>query len=357
MVGKLKTIVWDAPDIQALADFYVGAVGLTQHYADDEWVTLYSPDGWRFGVQRAPDHVPPQWPDPAHPQQMHVDFQVADIEAAAAHAESLGARRLSGNDHWITLADPAGHPFDLCQADVEGTKVFAVTIDTDDAPALGRFYSGLLGLDVTYEGPEGVLIGQEGEQVMFQQVAEHPPAAVARPGVPAAAAPRRHRRHRRRRGRAGRARPRRDPAAGRRGELAGVRRPARPPVLPAHRRVLSLSLDRVGDAFDGADCSGHRRGAGDGRAAPCGSPPKVPVWSSDLDPDLAQSVADDCRVDWAVALGDGRDDRVSVDDALTRVAESTGGLDIVVNVAGGDLPHGVFEETGDEVWSAVLDST
>ena len=173
MVGKLKTIVWDAPDIQALADFYVGAAGLTQHYGDDDWVTLYSPDGWRLGVQRAPDHLPPRWPDPAHPQQMHVDFQVADIEAAAQHAESLGARRLSGNDHWITLADPAGHTFDFCKADVQGTKVFAVTIDTDDAPALGRFYSGLLGLDMTYEGPEGVLIGTEGQQVMFQQVAEH----------------------------------------------------------------------------------------------------------------------------------------------------------------------------------------
>ena len=56
--------------------------------------------------------------------------------------------------------------------EVEGTKVFAVTVDTADAPALGRFYSGLLGLDMTYEGPEGVLIGTEGQQVMFQQVAE-----------------------------------------------------------------------------------------------------------------------------------------------------------------------------------------
>ena len=172
MVGQLKTVVWDAADIRGLADFYVGAVGLTQHYADDDWVTLHSPDGWRFGVQLAPDHVPPQWPDPAHPQQMHVDFQVADIEAAAARAEELGARRLAGNDRWIVLADPAGHPFDLCQADVEGTRVFAVTIDTDDAASLGRFYAGLLGLDVAYAGPEGVLVGREGEQVMFQQVAD-----------------------------------------------------------------------------------------------------------------------------------------------------------------------------------------
>jgi catechol-2,3-dioxygenase len=183
-VGKLKTIVWDAPDIRALADFYVGAVGLRQHYADDEWVTLFSRDGWRFGVQLAPDHVPPQWPDPEHPQQMHVDFQVPDIEAAAARAEELGARRLGGNEHWVTLADPAGHPFDLCHADVPDTTVFAVTIDTTDAPALGRFYSGLLGLDVAYEGPEGVLIGQEGEQVMFQSV-----AALAAPRWPDPAYP------------------------------------------------------------------------------------------------------------------------------------------------------------------------
>jgi catechol-2,3-dioxygenase len=187
MVGQLKTVVWDAADIQGLADFYVAAAGLTQTYADDEWVTLTSADGWRFGVQHAPDHVPPRWPDPAHPQQMHVDFRVPDIEAAAARAEGLGARRLAGNDHWIVLADPAGHPFDLCRAPdatAEGTTVFAVTVDTADASALGRFYSGLLGLDVTYEGPEGVLIGQEGQQVMFQQVADHLPPAWPDPTRP-----------------------------------------------------------------------------------------------------------------------------------------------------------------------------
>jgi predicted enzyme related to lactoylglutathione lyase len=172
VIGQLKTVVWDAPDIAALADFYVGMAGMTQRYADDEWVTLTSADGWRFGIQYAPDHVPPQWPDSAHPQQMHVDFQVADIDAAAERAEGLGARRLGGGETWHTLADPAGHPFDLCQADVEGTQVFAVTIDTADARELARFYSGLLGLDIAYEGDEGVLIGEEGRRVMFQQVAE-----------------------------------------------------------------------------------------------------------------------------------------------------------------------------------------
>lgn len=174
MVGQLKTVVLDAPDIKGLADFYVGMAGLSQRYADDEWVTLTSADGWRFGVQYAPDHVPPRWPDPAHPQQMHVDFRVADIDAAAERAEGLGAQRLGGGQSWHVLADPAGHPFCLCQADVEGTKIFAVTIDTAEAPTLGRFYSRLLGLEVAYEGPEGVLLGGEGQQrVMFQQIAEH----------------------------------------------------------------------------------------------------------------------------------------------------------------------------------------
>ena len=173
MVGKLKTIVWDAPDIQALADFYVGVVGLTQHYADDEWVTLFSPDGWRFGVQRAPDLVPPRWPDPTHPQQMHVDFQVADIEASAQHAESLGARRLSGNDHWITLADPAGHPFDLCRGDEPTMSIYAVTIDCPDAKVLSHFYADALGMEIRYEGDVGSLIGTGSKQVMFQNVAPY----------------------------------------------------------------------------------------------------------------------------------------------------------------------------------------
>src|SRR3954447_6289637 len=174
MVGRLKTVVWDAPDIQRLADFYVGVAGMTQHYADEEWVTLTTADGWRFGVQLAPDHVPPQWPEPARPQQMHVDFRVADIDAATAGAERLGARRLGGGETWHVLADPAGHPFCLCRAEVEETEVYAVTIDTDDAPTLGRFYSGLLGLEVAYDGPEGVLLGSEGPgRVMVQQVAEH----------------------------------------------------------------------------------------------------------------------------------------------------------------------------------------
>ena len=77
---------------------------------------------------------------------------------------------------------------------------------------------------------------------------------------------------------------------------------------------------------------------------------------SDLDLDLARSVADDLpESTGCVALHMDVTDRPSVDGAVATAAAELGGLDVVVNVAGGDLPHGVFEEIGDEIWSAVLE--
>src|SRR5437867_12577101 len=111
MIGRLKTVVLDAPDIAGLSAFYTALAGWRQEYADDEWVTLSTDDGWRIGVQYAPDHVPPRWPDAAHPQQAHLDLPVPDLDAAAASAAELGATLLRKNETWHTLADPAGHPF------------------------------------------------------------------------------------------------------------------------------------------------------------------------------------------------------------------------------------------------------
>ncbi len=174
MIGKLKTVVLDAPDIAALSSFYSTLAGWTQSYADDEWITMQTPDGWAVGLQAAPDHVPPQWPDPAHPQQFHLDLRVSDIDTAAQDAVELGASRLGGGETWHTLADPAGHPFDLCRSEEnDATTIFAVTIDTDDPERLSHFYADLLGLKLLYEGDEGALIGEDRTQVMFQRVAEY----------------------------------------------------------------------------------------------------------------------------------------------------------------------------------------
>jgi NAD(P)-dependent dehydrogenase (short-subunit alcohol dehydrogenase family) len=48
-------------------------------------------------------------------------------------------------------------------------------------------------------------------------------------------------------------------------------------------------------------------------------------------------------------------DRSSVDQAVDRAAAELGGIDTLVNVAGGDVEHGTFEETDDEVWTRVLE--
>src|SRR5688572_20700261 len=164
MIGKLKTVVLDAPDIGALSAFYTGLAGWTQQYADAEWVTMTTDDGWRIGLQHAPDHVPPRWPDQAHPQQAHLDLRVSDVEAATAKATSLGASLLRRNETWNTLADPAGHPFDLClKAENPGTTIMGVMLDCPDTKVLSHFYSELLGKPLTYEGEGMAMIGAEGE--------------------------------------------------------------------------------------------------------------------------------------------------------------------------------------------------
>ncbi|MGA9101322.1 VOC family protein [Aeromicrobium sp.] len=186
MIGRLKTIVLDARDIGRLSAFYSDLAGWTQIFADDQWVTMTTDDGWRIGIQHAPDHVPPAWPDPARPQQAHLDLRVPDIDAASVRAVDLGATFLRSNETWNTLADPAGHPFDLClDADEPETTLMGVMIDCPDTQSLSHFYAELLGKEVTYEGDEAAMIGTDGDQpVLFQQVEEYVPPRWPDPAYP-----------------------------------------------------------------------------------------------------------------------------------------------------------------------------
>ena len=186
MTGRLELAAFDARDIDTLASFYVALTGWDIVRRESDWITVRAADGQEVAFQLAPDHIPPQWPGQQQPQQFHLDLQVDGTEAAAERAVALGATRLADGPTWITLADPAGHPFDLCQADGVGPlmKLFAVTIDAPDALALGRFYAELLGMEVTYDGPEGALITGAGKSVMFQQVGEYTAPAWPDPARP-----------------------------------------------------------------------------------------------------------------------------------------------------------------------------
>ena len=48
-------------------------------------------------------------------------------------------------------------------------------------------------------------------------------------------------------------------------------------------------------------------------------------------------------------------DRSSVDQAIGRAAGELGGIDTLVNVAGGDVEHGTFEDLDDEMWTRMLE--
>ena len=113
-----QIIVFDAADLATESAFWAGVLG--GHVVaddDDGWHSVVDAGGhWRIGVQLAPDHVPPEWPD-GTPQQVHLDLHVADPERAHDEVMALGARLLRATDDYTAdeghqvYADPAGHPF------------------------------------------------------------------------------------------------------------------------------------------------------------------------------------------------------------------------------------------------------
>ncbi|MEV1328559.1 VOC family protein [Micromonospora costi] len=110
-----NVVVFDAADLHAESAFWAGMLG--GHVFEDETFhsVIDAAGEWRIGVQLAPKHVPPDWPDGA-PQQVHMDLHVEDPVQAHDQAMRLGARLLRAGDlksdegHQV-YADPAGHPF------------------------------------------------------------------------------------------------------------------------------------------------------------------------------------------------------------------------------------------------------
>lgn len=112
MIGRLHHVIFDCRDPAGLAAFWSALLGAPITYTSDDFVVV-APSDRSSGVafQLAPDHQPPEWPDPRRPQQIHVDVMVDDLDAATPLVLALGARPLPGGDH--VFADPAGHPFCL----------------------------------------------------------------------------------------------------------------------------------------------------------------------------------------------------------------------------------------------------
>lgn len=114
-----QVTVFDAADLAPESAFWAGVLG-GEVDAEDDWHMVLVDGRPRVGVQLAPSHVAPDWPDGAPPQQIHLDLWVDDIADARATVTSLGARLLRPEvvedtaDAFEVYADPAGHPFCLC---------------------------------------------------------------------------------------------------------------------------------------------------------------------------------------------------------------------------------------------------
>ena len=110
----------------------------------------------------------------------------------------------------------------------------------------------------------------------------------------------------------------------------------------------SVALVTGGGAGIGQACA-HRLAAEGARVA-----------VADVDAPSAETTAGELRDAYGtsenhLAVRMDVTDRTSVDDAVADIVGQTTHLDVVVAVAGGDIPHDDVEHTDDEVWQAMLD--
>ncbi|MET9603623.1 VOC family protein [Streptomyces sp. NPDC006512] len=125
MIAELQCVALDCPDPLRLAEFYAALLGGAVNQpdrrweVDADWATLHTPTGTVLAFQRVAGHRPPAWPDPARPQQYHMDLGVPDLDRVREQVLALGATLLDTShdaEGWHVYADPAGHPFCLVRA-------------------------------------------------------------------------------------------------------------------------------------------------------------------------------------------------------------------------------------------------
>jgi predicted enzyme related to lactoylglutathione lyase len=108
----------DAPDANALANFYRRLLGWTTRTEEPGWVVLQPGDGaGTLSFQTESRYVRPTWPAGPGDQQMmmHLEIKVDDLETSVAHAVAQGATLAGFQPQELVRVclDPAGHPFCL----------------------------------------------------------------------------------------------------------------------------------------------------------------------------------------------------------------------------------------------------
>lgn len=119
MNAELKTLILECKDLASLSGFYTRLLGWPVVFQTEGFIRIQPPGGTvGLGFQQDEDYIRPVWPTELHRQQImaHMDFAVAnrnELEEAVKKAEILGAKKAGAQygDEWVTMLDPAGHPF------------------------------------------------------------------------------------------------------------------------------------------------------------------------------------------------------------------------------------------------------
>ncbi len=115
----------DCPDPRALAKFYCQVLGMRVNEDIDGWVVIGSKPGLRqLAFQRVTEWVPPRWPDPAYPQQLHLDIRVNDATRpnrnywpSAPPAYQANVRQASGSSPTPPATHSASSSVAIAQAE------------------------------------------------------------------------------------------------------------------------------------------------------------------------------------------------------------------------------------------------
>ncbi len=111
----------DCRDPVDLANFYTEIIGGKVHGfefgepGDIGWVEIREGNERLLAFQKVADYQAPTWPTGGLPQQMHLDFQVDDLDAGEEFVCSIGAVKtaVQPGETFRVFLDPEGHPFCL----------------------------------------------------------------------------------------------------------------------------------------------------------------------------------------------------------------------------------------------------
>lgn len=138
-------------------------------------------------------YVPPRWPDPEYPQQMHLDVVVENLDAGEEIVLANGGRKLQDAGAYRTYADPLGHPVCLYPGSTGGNRpsgtIARIVIDCPDPSILADFYGQFLHMPHRVEdSPDRIVIARDIDRfpmLGFQRVDDYIAPRWPDPAYPA----------------------------------------------------------------------------------------------------------------------------------------------------------------------------